>query len=97
MLHQYSEVLVQKLEAKNTELKEALESLRLAHDEIVELNRDLEQRVHERTAQLACGGARPDHLGPWVAIVLCYMGAVRLRMRGAIRPTSSALTQTIPR
>ena len=53
VLKQYSEVLVHKLEAKNTELQEALESLRLAHEEIVELNRDLEQRVQERTRELA--------------------------------------------
>ncbi len=53
VLKQYSEVLVHKLEEKNTELQETLENLRLAHEEIVELNRDLEQRVQGRTVELA--------------------------------------------
>ncbi|OGA44447.1 MAG: hypothetical protein A3F74_15640 [Betaproteobacteria bacterium RIFCSPLOWO2_12_FULL_62_58] len=52
VLHQYSEVLVHKLEEKNTELQEALEEIRQAHEEILELNRDLERRVEERTAAL---------------------------------------------
>ncbi|MBC7703698.1 MAG: hypothetical protein H7274_07140 [Rhodoferax sp.] len=52
ILHVYSEVLVHKLESKNSELREALESIRQAHGEIVGLNRDLERRVEQRTAAL---------------------------------------------
>lgn len=53
VLRQYSEVLVRKLEERNTALLESLEKLRLAHEEILELNRDLEQRVRQRTSELA--------------------------------------------
>ena len=52
VLKQYSQALVHKLEEKNTELKDALDKLRSAHERIVELNSDLERRVQERTAEL---------------------------------------------
>ncbi|UUZ68911.1 response regulator [Polaromonas sp. P2-4] len=52
ILHEYSEVLVQKLEARNSELREALEKIRQAHEEILDLNRDLERQVEQRTAAL---------------------------------------------
>jgi CheY-like chemotaxis protein len=52
VLQQYSQALVHKLEEKNTELKDALDKLQLAHERIVELNSDLERRVQERTAEL---------------------------------------------
>jgi CheY-like chemotaxis protein len=52
ILRQYSEVLVRKLEAKNSDLQCALEVSRCAHGRIEELNHDLERRVHERTADL---------------------------------------------
>lgn len=41
-----------KLGDRNTSLRESLEKLRMAHEEILELNRNLERRVTERTAQL---------------------------------------------
>jgi signal transduction histidine kinase len=41
-----------KLEEKNFELKGTIEALERAHGRIVELNRDLERRVAERTAEL---------------------------------------------
>lgn len=52
ILHEYSEVLVEKLEAKNSELREALEKIHHAHEAILDLNRDLERRVEQRTAAL---------------------------------------------
>jgi signal transduction histidine kinase len=52
VLHQYSQVLVHKLEERNVQLQEALEKVRRAHEEILELNRDLERRVAQRTAEL---------------------------------------------
>lgn len=52
ILHEYSEVLMQKLEAKNSELRHALEKIQQAHEAILDLNRDLERRVEQRTAQL---------------------------------------------
>ena len=52
MLKQYSQNLVNKLQEKNIELKGALDSLQHAHEQIVDLNRDLEHRVKERTAEL---------------------------------------------
>ncbi len=53
VLHEYSSVLVAKLEEKNTELHHALETSNRAHDRIQELNLTLEGRVRERTAELA--------------------------------------------
>ena len=52
VLKQYNEALVRKLEDKNTQLQKALDGLQLAHKEILELNRDLESRVEQRTAEL---------------------------------------------
>jgi two-component system sensor histidine kinase/response regulator len=48
----YSEQLVSKLEEKNIELQQALKNLQGAHREILELNRNLELRVGERTGEL---------------------------------------------
>ena len=53
VLEQYSSVLVAKLQEKNTELHEALEVSRRAHRQIQQLYGDLEERVRERTAELA--------------------------------------------
>lgn len=53
VLKHYSEALVAKLEEKNRELQGTLVRLRDAHDEILALNRDLEHRVEQRTAELA--------------------------------------------
>jgi hypothetical protein len=53
VLHEYSSVLVAKLEEKNTELHQALEAANRAHDRIQELNLTLEGRVRDRTAELA--------------------------------------------
>jgi CheY-like chemotaxis protein len=53
VLKQYSQALVNKLEEKNAELQQAVAALRRAHEHIVKLNSDLEQRVKERTAELA--------------------------------------------
>jgi CheY-like chemotaxis protein len=53
VLEQYSSVLVAKLEEKNNELQQALEVSRRAHFHIQELNVGLEDRVRERTAELA--------------------------------------------
>lgn len=52
VLRQYNKALVDKLEEKNTDLRQALDTLSRAHDRIVELNAGLERRVAERTAQL---------------------------------------------
>jgi signal transduction histidine kinase len=52
VLKQYNEMLVRKLETRNSQLQEALAKLQAAHDEIVELNRNLEVRVEQRTAAL---------------------------------------------
>ncbi len=52
VLGQYNEALVRKLEEKNAELQKALDALRAAHGDIVELNRCLESRVQQRTAEL---------------------------------------------
>jgi CheY-like chemotaxis protein len=53
IVQQYSAVLVAKLEEKNTELQQALAETLRAHNEIQELNIDLDRRVRERTADLA--------------------------------------------
>ncbi len=52
VLEQYSAVLVGKLEQRNAELQEALASLQSAHQQILELNQNLEARVAQRTAAL---------------------------------------------
>ena len=52
VLERYSAALVRKLESRNDELQKALASLGSAHDQILELNRNLETRVTQRTAQL---------------------------------------------
>ena len=52
VLKAYSQTLVDKLEKKNAQLKDALDKLQSAHARIVELNSDLERRVQERTAEL---------------------------------------------
>jgi signal transduction histidine kinase len=52
VLKQYNEALVRKLEERNRELEETLERLRTAHEEILALNRHLESRVQQRTAEL---------------------------------------------
>jgi CheY-like chemotaxis protein len=57
VLRQYSTVLVAKLEEKNTELQQALDASRRAHERIQELNADLERRVGERTAELVHANA----------------------------------------
>jgi signal transduction histidine kinase len=52
VLEQYSAALVRKLESRNSELQQALDSRRIAHEHILELNRTLEARVARRTAAL---------------------------------------------
>lgn len=52
VLQQYNEVLVQKLEERNIQLHALVEKVSRAHDEILELNRNLERRVAQRTAEL---------------------------------------------
>jgi hypothetical protein len=52
VLKKYNEMLVRKLETRNTQLQDALAKLQTAHDEIVELNLSLELRVDQRTAEL---------------------------------------------
>ncbi len=52
ILERYNAVLVRKLESRNTELQLALNSLQTAHEQILELNRNLETRVAQRTAAL---------------------------------------------
>jgi len=57
VLKQYSEALVRKLAEKNTELQGALDSLQVAHHEILKLNRDLDARVpaaHRRVGVGQC-------------------------------------------
>lgn len=52
VLKQYSEALVAKLEEKNCELQQTVQRLQEAHEEILTLNRGLEQRVRQRTSEL---------------------------------------------
>lgn len=52
ILERYNAVLVRKLESRNSELQLALANLRSAHEQILELNRNLETRVAQRTAAL---------------------------------------------
>ncbi len=52
VLEQYSAALVRKLEERNGELQRALAELQTAHEEILALNRNLEERVGQRTADL---------------------------------------------
>ena len=52
VLEQYSAALVRKLELRNAELQCALGKVQAAHQEILELNQTLEQRVAQRTAGL---------------------------------------------
>ncbi|MBI3853093.1 MAG: response regulator [Verrucomicrobia bacterium] len=67
VLKQYSEVLVRKLEEKNSELQEALAKIQRAHEEISQLNRDLEQRVQQRTAELEAANQELDAFASTVA------------------------------
>ena len=60
VLGQYNEALVRKLEEKNAELQKALDALRAAHGDIVELNRCLESRVQQRTAELESANKELD-------------------------------------
>jgi CheY-like chemotaxis protein len=53
VMKEYNAVLVNKLEEKNKELQESFAALQRANDDIVKLNAGLEQRVRERTDQLA--------------------------------------------
>jgi signal transduction histidine kinase len=52
LLKQYNAAVVSKLEEKNSALIETIEKVKWAHDRIVELNGELEQRVTERTIEL---------------------------------------------
>ena len=52
VLSQYNDALVHKLEEKNTELHAAIAELTAAHDQMRDMNRVLEERVKERTAEL---------------------------------------------
>jgi signal transduction histidine kinase len=52
VLEQYSVALVRKLEDRNGELHDALEVLNAAQEHVLELNRNLENRVEQRTAAL---------------------------------------------
>jgi signal transduction histidine kinase len=52
VLEHYNAALVRKLEARNSEVQEALTKLQAAHEHIVELNQLLESRVMQRTAAL---------------------------------------------
>jgi signal transduction histidine kinase len=52
VMTQYSRRLVSKLEQKHSELEAALRTLQGAHEEILELNRHLEERMGERTTEL---------------------------------------------
>jgi signal transduction histidine kinase len=52
VLERYNAALVRKLESRNTELQQTLASLRSAHENILDLNRNLETRVIQRTSSL---------------------------------------------
>jgi signal transduction histidine kinase len=52
VLEHYNAALVKKLESRNTEVLESLTKLQAAHEQIVELNQQLETRVLQRTAAL---------------------------------------------
>jgi signal transduction histidine kinase len=52
VLEQYNKVLVRKLEVRNSELQQALADLQSAHEQILELNQNLETRVQQRTVAL---------------------------------------------
>jgi signal transduction histidine kinase len=52
ILERYNAVLVRKLESRNSELQLALSNLRASHEQILDLNRNLETRVTQRTAAL---------------------------------------------
>ena len=61
VLELYNAALVRKLEARNGELQQALAEVRAAHEQILELNQNLETRVGQRTAALTA--AFPDRAG----------------------------------
>jgi PAS domain S-box-containing protein len=52
VLEQYNVALVRKLEERNNELHDALAVLNTAQEHVLELNRNLESRVEQRTAAL---------------------------------------------
>jgi signal transduction histidine kinase len=60
VLELYNGALVRKLEARNGELQQALAEVQTAHEQILELNQNLETRVGQRTAAL--NSANQDQL-----------------------------------
>jgi signal transduction histidine kinase len=52
ILKLYNAALVRKLESRNAELQQALVEVQAAHEQILELNQNLETRVGQRTAAL---------------------------------------------
>ncbi|MGE3854264.1 MAG: response regulator, partial [Planctomycetota bacterium] len=94
ILRQYSEALVQKLEDRNVQLTTLLGDLRDAHQHIQALNRDLEKRVEQRTAQLKAANEQLEASNRFKTMFLASISHELRTPIAASMATAEALRQS---